>query len=88
MPRKRPTARDVERGLEEAVNAIVAAWSDAARWAANAPAAEFAGRHRVDQLLAEALAKHEEALRIVRLNLRAAPQRHPRPPAPLGPGAA
>ena len=88
MPRKRPTARDVERGLEEAVNAIVAAWSDAARWAANAPAAEFAGRHHVDQLLAEALAKHEEALRIVRLNLRAAPQRYPRPPAPLGPGAA
>ena len=36
MARKPPTARDIERVLEEAVNVMTAAQSDAGRWAAAA----------------------------------------------------
>ena len=88
MARKPPTARDIERVLEEAVNVMTAAQSDVARWAAAAGAAGSAERQRARQLLAEALADYEETLRIVRCGLRAGPRRYPPPPVPLFPGTA
>jgi hypothetical protein len=89
VARKPPTARDIERVVDEAENAIVGARSDVARWVAAAPAGEYAGRQRVDCLLAEAQAKYREALGIVRTQfIDGAPQRYPIPPTPLHPGAA
>jgi hypothetical protein len=87
MARKRPDARDIERVLEETVNAMTAAHSDVARWSAAAGAAP-ADRIRARKLLARALADYEEALRIVRSGFRAPPQRYPRPPMQLPPGTA
>ena len=62
MTRKRPTARDIERVLEETVNAMTAAQSDVGRWTGAAPPAGSADRIRARQLLARALADYEEAL--------------------------
>jgi hypothetical protein len=88
MARKRPDARDIERVLEETVNVMTAARSDVARWAARPPVGGSAGPHRAETLLAEAQAKYEEALRIVRIGFRAPARRYPRPPEPLHPGSA
>jgi hypothetical protein len=88
MARKRPDARDIERVLEETVNAMTAAHSDVARWSAAAGAAGSADRIRARKLLARALADYEEALRIVRSGFRAPAQRYPRPPMRLPPGTA
>ena len=88
MTRKRPTARDIERVLEETVNAMTAAQSDVGRWTGAAPPAGSADRIRARQLLARALADYEEALTIVRTGFRAPAQRYPRPPEPLHPGTA
>ena len=88
MARKRPDARDIERALEETVNVMTAARSDVARWAAAPPADGSGSRQRAGILLAEAQAKYEEALAVVRSGFRAPPQRYPRPPVPLHPGTA
>ena len=83
MARKPPTARDIERVLEEAVNVMTAAQSDVGRWAAAAGTAGSAERQSARQLIAGALADYEEALRIVRCGLRAGPRRYAPPPVPL-----
>jgi len=87
VARKPPTTRDIERVLEEAVNAMAAARSDIIRWAAGSHG-KYAGRQRAEALVAEAEAKYDEALRIVRCGLRAGPRRYPPPPVPLYPGTA
>ena len=83
MARKPPTARDIERVLEETVNTMVATQSDIARWAAAAPADEIVGRQQVQQLLVRTLVNYEAALRIVRADFADEPRRYPRPPTPL-----
>jgi len=83
MARKPPTARDIERVLEETVNVMVAAQSDVTRWIAAAPAAETAARQGVGQLLVRTLVNYEAALRIVRADFVDEPLRYPRPPVPL-----
>jgi hypothetical protein len=88
VARKPPTARDIERVLEEAANAMTAARSDITRWAAAGSGGQYAGRQRAEALVAEAEAKYDEALRIVRCGLRAGPRRYPPPPVPLYPGTA
>jgi hypothetical protein len=87
--RKPPTAREIERAIDQAENATIAARSDVARWVSAGPAEGCADRQRVDHLLHEAQVKYSEALRIVRgAYVRGAPRQYPVPPAPLHPGAA
>jgi hypothetical protein len=77
MARKPPTAKDIERVLEETVNTMVATQSDIARWAAAAPSAEIVGRQQVQQLLVRTLVNYEAALRIVRVGFADEPRRYP-----------
>jgi hypothetical protein len=88
VARKTPTTRDIERVLEEAVNTMTAARSDITRWAAAGSDGKYAGRQHAEALVAEAEAKYDEALRIIRCGLRAGPRRYPPPPVPLYPGTA
>jgi hypothetical protein len=83
MARKPPTARDIERVLEETINTMVATQSDIARWTAAATAAQIAGRQQIQQLLVRTLVNYEAALRIVRTDFADEPRRYPRPATPL-----
>jgi hypothetical protein len=54
VARNVPKATDIERALEEAVNVMVAAQSDTAKWAAAADHAKDHGsRLRIEQLLSQ-----------------------------------
>ena len=89
MARKPPTARDIERAIDEAQNATVGARSDVTRWVAAGPVSEYADRQQVEHLLAEPQARYTAALRIIRDKfLDEDPRLYPLPPTPLHPGVA